>query len=262
MSVSARETSPVRGNRAKAKCTSGWAAFDLKQRQKHQTLEPSNHSEAYPLLSVPTTAPRTSFNQNETLLEKPFSSVVAASVNFPSLVDTSTTDRNLRRRVPVSSSCLGTAQNMETRDVSIATYQKLKYLHPCADESLIQDVLSGVDNNVGDALSLLEAMGFPVNKDIRSKKVESSGNDTASFDIQGGSIIEKTNISFTNDYHFSKEPKDDLHLTQFLSVSKYLPIEPEPEWEDDDIYLIHRKDAIRMIRSGSICFGSLIEIDH
>ncbi|KAL6518457.1 hypothetical protein OROGR_018959 [Orobanche gracilis] len=248
MSASTSETSPVRGNRGKAKVNSGWAAFDLKQRQKHQTLESGNHSEAYPLLSVSTTAPESFFNQNETLLEKPFSSVVVASLNFPSIVDTSTTDRNSRRRVPVISSCLGTAQNMETRDYSIAAYQKLKFLHPCADENLIQDVLSGVDNNVNDALSLLEAMFCSENKDARSKKVESSGNDNVSFDIQGGSIVEKTNVSFTNDYPFTKEPKDDLPLAQLMSVSKYLPIEPEPEWEEDDIYLIHRKDAIRMIR--------------
>ncbi|KAI7982249.1 Serine carboxypeptidase-like 46 [Camellia lanceoleosa] len=34
----------------------------------------------------------------------------------------------------------------------------------------------------------------------------------------------------------------------FLSFQHVFTIPIEPEWEEDDIYLIHRKDTIRMIR--------------
>ncbi|KAI3450942.1 hypothetical protein Pfo_007607 [Paulownia fortunei] len=249
MSASTSE-SPVRGNRAKAKGTSGWTAFDLKQRQKQQSLESDNDSEAYPLLSGPS-GPQSLFNKNGALLEKPFSSVVVASMNFPSLMDTE--NRNLQKRVPVSNSCLGTAQNIEPA-VTAKAHQKLKYLHPWADESLIQDVLAGVNNNIDEALSLLKAMLISENKDAKSKKIGSNGNDFASFDIQSTSLGEKEDMSFTtndpvNDSY--EESKDEAPSMLLLNAAKCLPIEPESEWEEDDVYLIHRKDAIRMRRSAS-----------
>ncbi|KAK6150690.1 hypothetical protein DH2020_015622 [Rehmannia glutinosa] len=247
MSASTSE-SPVRGNRAKG--TSGWAAFDLKQRQRQQSLESDNDSEAYPMLSGPS-ALQSLFNKNRAPFEKPFSSVVVASVNFPSLMDAE--NRDLQRRVPGSNSCLGTAQNIETA-VSIKAYEKLKSHHPWADESLIQDVLAGVNNNVDQALSLLEAMLISENKDAKSKKVESNGNDVASFDIQGDSLGEKADVSFTTNDPFNdsyKESKDEAASMQLLGATKSSPIEPELEWEEDDVYLLHRKDAIKMIRSAS-----------
>ncbi|GFQ00811.1 hypothetical protein PHJA_002225000 [Phtheirospermum japonicum] len=228
MSASTSEKSHILGNRVKAKCTtSGWAAL---QRQKHQNFESNGDSEAYPLLSCSTTAPRSFFNKNGALLEKPFSSVLVPSVNFPSLVDTTN-----RYSQPVSHSC--------------EAYQKLKYLHPWADESLIRDVFAGVNNNVDEASSLLEAMLISESENKDAEKVEPSGDDIASssFNIEGGggSVGEK------DDSFFNKEvPKyDSLPL---CASKKSLPIEPEFEWEDDDdIYLIHRKDAIRMTRSAS-----------
>ncbi|KAL2236260.1 UNVERIFIED_CONTAM: hypothetical protein Sindi_0817700 [Sesamum indicum] len=246
MSASTSE-SPVPGNRAKAKSTLGWMAFDLKQRRKQQGLESDNDYEAYPSLSGPT-APQ---NKNQTLLRKPFSSVVAASTDFPSVIETK--NRNLQRRGPVSNSCLGTAENVG-REATAEAYRKLNHLHPWADESLIQDVLAGVDSNTEEALPLLEGMLISENKDAKNTEVKSNGNDFESFHIQGASLGEKADMSCISIDPFSnsnKESRDEASLALLLDAAKSLPIEPEPDWEEDDVYLIHRKDAIRLIRSAS-----------
>lgn len=245
MSASISE-GPVGGNRAKAKSISGWTAFDLQQRRKQQGLESDNDSEAYPSLSG-LSAPQSLSNKNGALLEKPFSSVVVASMNFPSSTDIK--NRNFQRRAPASSSCLGIIQNTETVD-TIEAYRKLNYLHPWADNSLIQDVLAGVNNNVDEALSLLEAMLICENEDDKNKKVESNWNDFAPCNIQGISLGEKKYTSFTNgpSNNNYKQSKDEASSIQLLDAAKFLPIESEPEWEEDDVYLTYRKDAIRMIR--------------
>ncbi|KAL0448241.1 UNVERIFIED_CONTAM: hypothetical protein Slati_1380500 [Sesamum latifolium] len=243
MSASTSE-SPVAGNRAKAKSTLGWMAFDLKQRGKQQGLESDNDCEAYPSLS---TAPQ---NKNQTLLRKPFSSVVVASTDFPSLIETK--NRNLERRGPISNSCLGTAENIGS-EATAEAYRKLNHLHPWADESLIQDVLAGVDNNTEAALSLLEGMLISENKDAKNTEVKSNGNDFGSFCIQGTSLGEKADMNCisTDPSSSDKESRDEASLALLLDSAKSLPIEPESDWEEDDVYLIHRKDAIRLIRSAS-----------
>ncbi|PIN20034.1 hypothetical protein CDL12_07292 [Handroanthus impetiginosus] len=251
MSASTSE-SPVRGNRAKAKSTSGWTAFDLKQRRKRQGLESDNDSEAYPLLSGSST-PQSLFNKDGTLLEKPFSSVVVASMNFPNLIDAES--RNLQSPLQISNSCLGTAQTVESA-VSLKAYQKLNNLHPWADGSLIRDILAAVNNNIDQASSILEAMLVSGNDDAENLKVKEDVNDFASFHIQGVTLGEKSDMRDIandpfNDNNSYKETKDEASSLLLLDAAKSLPIEPEPEWEEDDIYLIHRKDAVRMIRSAS-----------
>ncbi|KAK4394263.1 hypothetical protein Sango_1897100 [Sesamum angolense] len=218
MSASTSE-SPVAGNRAKAKSTLGWMAFDLKQRRKQQGLESDNDCEAYPSLSGPT-VPQ---NKNQTLLREPFSSVVVASTDFPSIIETK--NRNLQRPGPVSNSCLGTAVNIGS-EATAEAYRKLNHLHPWADESLIQDVLAGVNNNTEEALSLLEGMLISENKDAKNMEVKSNG-------------------MILNPFTSKASPALLLH------AAKSLPVAPEPDWEEDDVYLIHRKDAIRLIRSAS-----------
>ncbi|CAA0839294.1 smr (Small MutS Related) domain-containing protein [Striga hermonthica] len=247
MSASTSERSPVRGS-AKGKCTSGWAAFDLKHKQKSQLIEPNKVSEGYPLLSGPT-FPNTLSNKHGVLLEKPFSSVVATPLNFPSLVDT--TDGNKKGRAPVGNDCLLSAHNIETDNESVEVYQKLKCLHSWADESLIRDVLAGVSGDVDSALSLLGDMLISENKAAESKKVDPSKNAIVSFGVDDGFVGENKDASFTTDGSFSNEFKDDLTSAQLLGAIKSLPIEPEAEWQEDDVYLIHRKDAISMTRLAS-----------
>lgn len=196
--------------RAKAHSVSGWTAFDLKQRRKQLAAADSN---PYPSLSG-LTAPQSLLNRNESLLDKPFSSVLAPSINFPSLKDIK------NEKLPASPSSLGTTA------VAVDTNGKLKDLHPWADESLIQDVLAGVNNNVLEASSLLEAMVIT--------------------DHQVDKKLDTPDASLG--FNHNKQPMDEESTLQLLDTIKSLPVEPEPEWGEDDVYLIYRKDAIRMTR--------------
>ncbi|XP_057787304.1 uncharacterized protein LOC131004622 [Salvia miltiorrhiza] len=199
------------GHRAKAHSISGWTAFDLEQRRKQQAQ--GDDSNPYPSLS-PLPAPQTLLTKNQSLFsDKPFSSLLAPSIDFPCLKNKKT--------------C--TAESVGT----VKAYGKLKDVHPWADESLIQDVLAGVNNNVDEALSLLEAMLTTEHK---------VGSSCTNFDIPDASFS-------SNDNH--KQPMDEESSLQLLEAIKSLPIEPEPEWGEDDVYLIYRKDAIRMMRSAS-----------
>ncbi|KAH6791515.1 hypothetical protein C2S51_006521 [Perilla frutescens var. frutescens] len=209
---------------AKSESISGWTAFDLKQRRKQQGLEASDHdSDPYPSLS-PLTQPQTFFNKNG---DKPFSSLLAPSISFPSLKD-----KNLPTQLPPT-----TTSSLKDATLTVDT---LRDLQPWADESLIQDVLASVNNNVHQALSLLEDMLISEDHLRKNKKL-------ATPDI---SFSEKERmIDFVNGNHeLSMSQESSLRL---LDTIKSLPIESEPQWGEDDAYLVFRKDAIRMIRSAS-----------
>lgn len=198
------------GHRAKAQSISGWTDFDLNQRRKQQGAADNHDSNPYPSLSA-LAAPR----KNESLLAKPFSSVLAPSIAFPSLKDVKSSN------FPATTSTAATTK----------AYGKLKDHHPWADESLIQDVLAGVNDNVDEALSLLEAMVVTDHHQVDKKEeVESSCNN---FDSSASN---------------HKQLMDEGSSLQLLDIIKSLPVEPEPEWGEDDVYLIYRKDAIRMMR--------------
>ncbi|KAL1536572.1 hypothetical protein AAHA92_29201 [Salvia divinorum] len=203
------------GHRAKAHSISGWTAFDLNQRRKQQGAADNHDPNPYPSLPA-LTPPR----KNESLLDKPFSSVLVPSIAFPSLKDVK------------SSNFPATTSTAETVGTAKA-YGKLKDHHPWADESLIQDVLAGVNDNVDEALYLLEAM---VITDHQVDKKEEVGSSCNNFDSSAGN---------------HKQLMDEGSSLQLLDIIKSLPIEPEPEWGEDDVYLIYRKDAIRMMRSAS-----------
>ncbi|KAH6810156.1 hypothetical protein C2S51_023918 [Perilla frutescens var. frutescens] len=209
---------------AKSESISGWTAFDLKQRRKQQGLEASNHdSDPYPSLS-PLTQPQTFFNKNG---DKPFSSLLAPSINFSSLKD-----KNLPPQLPPT-----TTSSLKDATLTVDT---LRDLQPWADESLIQDVLASVNNNVHQALSLLEDMLISEDHLRKNKKLVTP-------DI---SFSEKERmINFINGNHeLSMSQESSLRL---LDTIKSLPIESEPQWGEDDAYLVFRKDGIRMIRSAS-----------
>lgn len=243
--MSASSSGSGTGHRAKAHSVSGWTAFDLKQRRKQQGLEAAadNHdSDPYPSLSGNLTQPQTLFNTNGSLLvkHKPFASVVV-----PSMKTTSFKDKSLPSQLPASTSSLGTKVNHVD---TIKAYGKLKDLQPWADESLIHDVLAGVNNNVHEALSLLEAMAVSEDEVDKKKKVDSSCNDSDTPDISFW--LKEDTISFINEsLDDNHKPSDDEESSmRLLDTVKSLPIESEPEWGEDDVYLIYRKDAIRMTR--------------
>lgn len=216
------------GHRAKAHSISGWTAFDLKQRRRKQGLEDNHDSNPYPSLPL-LPAPKTLLNKKDSPLDKPFSSLLAPSINSPF--------KN-KNNLPATTSSIA----LGTTVVENAARGKLKDLHPWADESLIQDVLAGVSNNIDEALSLLDAM------------VDETDNKNKVFtppDTLDVSFLEKENmISFINDSLVGnqKHPMNEKASLHLLNIIKSLPIEPEHDWGEDDVYIIHRKDAIRMMR--------------
>ncbi|XP_051148630.1 uncharacterized protein LOC127263571 isoform X2 [Andrographis paniculata] len=209
--------------RGKAKGPSGWMDFDLKQRRKKQGLEAENDSDAYPVLSG-TIAPNSLIKKNEVFVKNTISSPIVGPNDFPSLMDT---------------------ENIGPKVSSKADYQKLNELCHIVDERLIEDILAGVNYNFDKAISLVEAMFNSEIKDVDIKEVESSRVDFQSFDAPENHLVENLDMGCITRVLPDYEASSALNLDS----SKSLPI--EPEWEEDDIYLAYRKDAIKSIRSAS-----------
>ncbi|XP_051148634.1 uncharacterized protein LOC127263571 isoform X6 [Andrographis paniculata] len=225
--------------RGKAKGPSGWMDFDLKQRRKKQGLEAENDSDAYPVLSG-TIAPNSLIKKNEVFVKNTISSPIVGPNDFPSLMDT---------------------ENIGPKVSSKADYQKLNELCHIVDERLIEDILAGVNYNFDKAISLVEAMFNSEIKDVDIKEVESSRVDFQSFDAPENHLVENLDMGCITRVLPDYEASSALNLDS----SKSLPI--EPEWEEDDIYLAYRKDAIKSIssfatlggaHSGSSLFGASV----
>ncbi|XP_073123808.1 uncharacterized protein [Henckelia pumila] len=221
MSVSSSE-SHANGS----KRISGWAQFDLKQRRRQQGFGCEVDAEPYPLLGGPNRV-GSLVNKKKALLEKPFSSVVTASKNFASLTDPDNHN-------PIRPTALSDLRD-QSREISFKddSYHRFEAFPPLMDESLIEDLLAGVDNNINEL---------------------NYGNDHTSSAFQDVPFGERTDLSFSNDEFFKDKNigcKGDAYFCQSLDLTKFLPIEPETELEEDDVYIFHRKDAVRMIRSAS-----------
>lgn len=219
-------------NKFKSKSTLGWAAFDQKQRHKNEYSEHEVDLEPYPSLLSGSPA-KVLPNEKKAVMDKPFSSVVVTPTNFPSLVDAPKDGIELEREGTVTN----TAQMIDS-GVSDGAYQKLKHFHSWADENLIRDVLAGVNYKTEEALSLLEAMRLP-DGGAENKNMDSScGNDTVPSSILSDPVKEHC-----------VESKNEASLL-LLNGRTFTrpPIEPEFDWEEDDVYLIHRKEAIKMMR--------------
>lgn len=118
--------------------------------------------------------------------------------------------------------------------------EKLKALYGWADESLIEDVLVAVNYELEQASASLESMAvmtLPENSDPSdaSEAVENSLPDQSS---EGSGPLLPESLGFEN-----------LHVTVARGHMPTAP--PEPEWEEDDVYLKHRKEALRMRRAAN-----------
>ncbi|GLT48360.1 hypothetical protein SLA2020_219910 [Shorea laevis] len=249
--------------------SSGWAAFDRKQRQK-QGLLPEIKEDPFPPISGSLTALRKCENltKSNKLSARPFSSVVIPTVNFPDLKE----NKDFVRPIQDGNSSEKRGQELvEGNNYDLAP-KKLKELHSWADNSLIEDVLLAVDNDFEKALTLLQGMvstsgtGEKEAKDkeqsstvndflsnIRSNKIIPVGNVAKHVDQNSkfleniDNVKELTNIDASSGNKFS----DDDNANMNLVLRQLASIPVEPEWEEDDIYLSHRKDAIKMMRSAS-----------
>lgn len=255
-------------NRDRTKNNPGWAAFDLKHKRKQEGLSLEIDIEPYPTLSGAFSS-ESLLKKDQLLLERPFSSVLMNSVNFPSI---GTSSKNLGKQVPVTENYLVTSQSNkvavgedETGRNIVELCKKLNKLHPWADESLIKDVMTGVSNDVDEASVILEAMFSSENKDMKNKLVESNHENNnaslASEAVSFGGTTDHPGPTWFNEMCFNETCK--AMMDNHTSFKKMLPCDGrnsnfkldatkfsllEPEWEEDDVYLIHRKDAVRMMR--------------
>lgn len=247
----------------------GWAAFDAKQQQK-QGLQPEIDKDPYPPFTstlIPLHASE-SITTNNGLEMKPFASVLLPSMDFPTLTEdkdcqkfTRTGDCDSRRKHEIK------LINEINHDF---TLKQLKELYTWADSSLIEDILAAVDNNIEKASTLLKAMVSSCSseeiKETGIAELSSMSNDLPCENMTDEISCLRTNLELTNltsttwdgikDTH--REPAcaqtssgkklfhNDADMKYILEKLSSLPV--EPEWEEDDVYLIHRKEALKMLR--------------
>lgn len=244
--------------------SSGWTAFDLKERQKHG-LECKIDDDPFPPVSTSGNASldvRGKLRRNrEPSSEKSFSSVP----------------------IPPSNNAYGKNQvcggGRRSRPSTLippvnshdSAFMKLKEMFSWADDSLIRDILLSTEDNFEMALDFLKGMvsagdsaadegnnnkeaDDPNSRRSRCKTfgrtvtssvemaARSTCEDAGKYDLQ-----ERGGSSFLANAYESEKLSDDIsELDSIIQRLHSIPI--EPEWEEDDLYLIHRKDALKMMR--------------
>ncbi|XP_077231694.1 smr (Small MutS Related) domain-containing protein isoform X2 [Tasmannia lanceolata] len=220
-------------SRAKGR-SSGWAAFDLNQRQK-QGNKPELDMDPYPPMpNIISGGRRENFVINNNP-PKSFASVVQPSLDFPSLMDNSKNEilvDNYSRKF--------TNRNAEEASI-IPTLRKLKMLHSWADESLIEDTLAAVNSNEDEASILLKAM-------VSSDSEDSKSNLSRPDPVPEGHLHEDK-VECVDQGVSENQSANSTHLKLISGQLFSVPV--EPEWEEDDVYISHRKDAMRMMRLAS-----------
>ncbi|RHN38395.1 hypothetical protein MtrunA17_Chr0c29g0493981 [Medicago truncatula] len=241
MTVSA-ESSLKKMSWSRGKQPSGWTAFDLKQKMKNSIDSEVDKDPFPPIGSSSSMRHGDKFVKKKHVPLKPFSSVLVPNVNFPPLKEAG----NGQKAVLGSDSCGTTAQE----DVNGPT-KMLKEQHPWAENSLIDDILAAVNNNVDKAVALLETMASAVNFEEHKvlsnphprplisddvtrvvKTGESLALEMVKDDILFHSNIvgqlQDNNKDLENRYAFSGQKFSDV-----MDLLNSVPV--EPEWEEDDI---------------------------
>ncbi|CAA7023429.1 unnamed protein product [Microthlaspi erraticum] len=223
--------------------SSGWTAFDLKQRQK-QGLKIKLDDDPFPPVS--SNGNTTSLDvrgkqrrNHEHSSEKSFSSVLIPPSKLPALTE----DKAYRKNQVNGGGCRRKPSTLippvNSHD---SAFVKLKEMFSWADDSLIRDILLSTEDNLEMALEFLKGMVSA------GDSVPDEGNnnkEAEKYDQQesGGS-------SFHVNAYESERLSDDIsELDSIIQRLHSIPI--EPEWEEDDLYSIHRKDALKMMRSAS-----------
>lgn len=246
-------------SRGRAK-SGGWAAFDLKQRQK-QGLEPQTDKDHFPPIptTLPSLYPCENVSRNNDLSGRPFSFVLHP-VDFP----TSTENRDDKRPLLYGDS---SGTSMEDNRSS---KKKIMDLFPWADDSLIADIMAAVGDDITKASTLLKAMvspsSFEENKETDISKINSNSDiyqsdktrhtsfplesaaDIADLNSTFEKCLEENNIELLNAHDFCGKKLPNDAATPKLTLGSLESVPVEPEWEEDDVYLRHRKDALRMMR--------------
>lgn len=229
--------------------SSGWTAFDLKQRQRQQGLQSEiKDDDPFPPVSTSVNPPHLDVirgklvRRNHESSEKSFSSVLLPPPKFPALTES----KDWRSK---PSPLLTPTSHHDS-----SAFSKLKEMNSWADDSLIRDILLSTEDNFEMALAFLQGMAYeeaevPTNR--QSEHRISGRTVTSSVNIAARSTCENGGSSFlVNAYESEKLPDDDVSdLGSIIQRLQAIPI--APEWEEDDLYLTHRKDALKMMRSAS-----------
>lgn len=213
--------------------SSGWAAFDLKHRQKQGPKRPLDDDPFPPMPETKSAAATENLLTNQFQLMRPFSSAVQTSSDFPVLTNGS------KIGAPVNN-CNRMLNNKITEESSTTPIiAKLRQLHSWADDSLVEDILTAVNNDEEQAWALLKALVSSGSEESKTKLPEQSSVVKDHFH---NAKIELTNEAVS----LENQPLDCTVVKLVTGHSFSIPI--EPEWEDDDVYIRHRKEAIKMMR--------------
>ncbi|KAI3415057.1 Smr domain-containing protein [Psidium guajava] len=260
-----KKTSHSRGK------STGWAAFDLKHRQGHALKSEIEH-DPFPPISRAIVSPNPCQNLagNNNSYKKPFSAVLRSSIDFPGLAHNGNEEKQLLSED--SSNVQGTSMDL-IQESCTAELKKLKELHSWAENELIEDIVEALDNDFVKASTLLEGMLsaglFEGDKESKRAKQNTSSQDSShdelmrNKDFSSGKTLDFSNGTDTLNNDFNSVDKymvnetclkgktydDSTGARSILAHLKSLPL--EPEWEEQDVYLRFRKDAIRVLRSAS-----------
>ncbi|KAK6238335.1 hypothetical protein QUC31_003804 [Theobroma cacao] len=246
--------------------SSGWSAFDLKQRQK-QGLVPETEDDPFPPMpnSLPAICPCINLAKSNDLSARSFSSVLKPSDNCP----TSKQNKDYTKPINMGKPIENDGDKVVEQNNNNLALKKLKELHCWAENSLIEDVLLAADGDIHEASALLKGMmsisGTEDIKETKNNEMSSAISDfpgnaycdreistgkTAKLVCQSSKADEREdNLDKLTDMHENKLFDDASNMKLILGQLTSIPF--EPEWEEDDVYLNHRKDAIRMMRSAS-----------
>lgn len=220
----------------------GWAAFSRKQQGKQGTgteciVDP------YPSISeAASSGSAKSLINNNCGPTRSFSSVVRPSVGFTLVVGREslvTNDDNTGAKHHIDQKH---HINQNTREYDATLVQMLKDIYIWADQTLIEDVLEAVNNDVDQASVLLKAMVSSETKSD-SPRLSSPCSSTVSCACDS-----KTKCSGESNSVGNKLSEGGHEVVVSKSLFR---VPAEPEWEEDDIYLSHRKEAVRMMRVAS-----------
>ncbi|XP_010674328.2 uncharacterized protein LOC104890512 [Beta vulgaris subsp. vulgaris] len=250
--------------------TSGWTAFDQQQRQQNNRRARSIDE---PFPSLPSTVqPANSFSKNKHGQVKSFSSVILPSLDFSAPLQD-----DMKSKPSAAGSSKGPQISAVSQDKEFdMVFRQLKELFGWADDSLIEDIMAATGSDFDQASSFLKAM-VP---DQRSEelKVDEVGDyscDSIEPSDNGKLMHERKDVSWKEISEPAKmcsvlEPlvgnnnnngidkftlsaenlfNNCAQINAMLSQLTSVPV--EPEWEEDDVYLSCRKEAIKKMRAAT-----------
>lgn len=213
----------------------GWAVVDLKLR--HRVGGPDLESDPYPPVQNGNDVHRPSQNVSRSSTRPMPSSIIMPSSWTRIPVATKEIESEIHREVQVSRK--NNKDVFVDENVNKLSLESLMKQYSTADPNLLEDILLAMDNDFDSASRVLDEMypcrGFTNQEGASSRDLDSSSKDWLAYSGNGF------------------ESSDDLYVDNALasvknSLENLKLIPTEPEWEEDDVYLSRRKDAIKLMR--------------